>query len=179
MPTKAAVVSTFETIGRQLQQTIWSEDGLRLFGGHSARVTGAQLFAALGIDVNKIRILARHSGETIMRYVQDAPLKSLRSDLGLTPYGTVPAKFATASSGSDPISQRRLHALTEAMGRLETLVNEQAEEIASMRELATVETSPQYVQHDVTATVHRLRPGDASRSMCGIATAGATFRSRR
>ena len=58
-------------------------------------------------------------------------------------------------------------------------MNEQAEEIASIRELATAETLPQYVQHDVTATVHRLRPGDASRSMCGIATAGATFRARR
>ena len=142
-------------------------------------MSGTQLFAALGIDVNKIRILARHSGETIMRYAQDAPLKSSRSDLGLTPHGTVPAKFATASRGSDTINQRRLHALTDAMGRLEALVNEQADEIASIRALATAEPSPQYVQHDVTATVHRLRPGDASRSICGIATAGATCRARR
>ena len=179
MPTKASVVSTFEAIGRLLNQAIWSEDGLRLFGGHTARVTGAQLFAALGIDVNKIRILARHSGETIMRYVQDAPLKSLRADLGLTPQGTVPEKFATASRGGDTINQRRLHALTDAIGRLEALVNEQAEELASIREQAAKEPSPQYVQHDVTATVHRQRPGDPSRSICGIAISGATCRARR
>ena len=78
----------------------------------------------------------------------------------------------------DPLDSR-LHALTDAMGRLEALVNEQAEKIASIRELATTETSPQYVQRDVTATVHRLRPGGTFRSICGIATAGATFRARR
>jgi len=85
MPTKASVVSTLEAIGSSLQQATWSEDGLRLLGGHSARVTGAQLFAALGIYINKIRILARHSGETIMRYVQDAPLKSLTAELSWCP----------------------------------------------------------------------------------------------
>ena len=60
-----------------------TDTGIRAFGGHSARVSGAQLFAALNIEVNKIRLMARHSGEVIMRYVQDAPLRSLRADMGL------------------------------------------------------------------------------------------------
>ena len=168
MPIKASVVATFEAIGTMVHQALWSDEGLRLFGGHSARVTGAQLFAALGIDVNKIRILARHSGETIMRYVQDAPLKSLRADLGLTPQGTMPVQFAAAGGGGDTVSQKRLHALTEALSRLESLVAQQNDEITSIREAAATEPSPLYVQHTVLDTAHRLRPGDDSRTICGI-----------
>ena len=81
MASKASVVATFEAIGRLIGQMLFSDEGLRLFGGHTPRGTGAQLFAALGIDINKIRILARHSGDMIMRYVADAPWRSLRSDL--------------------------------------------------------------------------------------------------
>ena len=84
-PNKVAVVDTFEAIGDLLGQPLTSVDGLRLFGGHTPRVIGAQTFAAMGIEVNKIRILARHSGDTILRYVVEAPLRSLRADLGLVP----------------------------------------------------------------------------------------------
>ena len=80
---KISVVATFEALGSLLGQPLFNATGVRLFGGHSPRVTGAQALAAAGIEINKIRILARHSGETILRYVAEAPLKSLRSDLGL------------------------------------------------------------------------------------------------
>ncbi len=80
---KAKVVETFELLGTLLGQPIVSPDGLRLFGGHTARVTGARTFAAAGLEVNKIRILARHSGDTILRYVADAPLRTLGADLGI------------------------------------------------------------------------------------------------
>lgn len=168
MPSKATVVTLFEAIGTLLHQALWSNEGIRLFGGHSARVTGAQLFAALGIDVNKIRILARHSGETIMRYVQDAPLRSLRSDLGLTPQGTLSSPFAVASRTEDTISQRRLHSLTAAMARLEELVEVQNLEIDAIRATAAVDSLPAFVQHTVLNTVHRLRPHEESRTICGI-----------
>jgi hypothetical protein len=168
MPSKATVVTLFEAIGTLLQQALWSDEGIRLFGGHSARVTGAQMFAAIGIDVNKIRILARHSGETIMRYVQDAPLRSLRSDLGLTPQGTVPSPFAVASRSDDAAVQRRLHSLSEAMTRLEQLVAEQNLEVANLRASAEADPLPSYVQHSVTDTVHRLRTSDDTRAICGI-----------
>jgi hypothetical protein len=126
------------------------------------------LFAALGIDVNKIRILARHSGETIMRYVADAPLRSLRSDLGLTPRGTLPTAFAVASRSADPSVQRKLHSLSDAMKRLEQLVAEQNLEIANHRATAESDPMPTFVQHSVTDTVHRLRTSDDSKAICGI-----------
>ena len=107
----------------------------------------------MGIDGNKIRILARHSGEMIMRYVQEAPLKSLRADLGLTPQGTLSMPFAAIGKALDSASQQRLHSLTEAMGRLEELVNQQALELADIRTEAAKEP-PKFVRHNVTATVH-------------------------
>ena len=88
MPTKEAVVFTFEHIGEQLGQPLTSAAGLRLFGGHSPRVTGAQHYAALGLEINKMHILARHSGDASLRSVSDAPLKSLRAHLGLSDRGS-------------------------------------------------------------------------------------------
>ena len=72
-PNKVVVVDTFEAMGDLLGQPLTSIEGLRLLGGHTPRVTGAQTFAALGIEVNKIRILARRSGDPILRYVAEAP----------------------------------------------------------------------------------------------------------
>ena len=57
---------------------------MRVFGGHTARVTGSREYAARGMEIKTIRIMARHSGDHFLRYVQDAPLRSLRADLGLT-----------------------------------------------------------------------------------------------
>ena len=64
-PTAAAVVLTLERIGPLCDQPLISDTGFRLFGGHTPRVAGAQLFAAMGIEINKIRLLARHSGDAI------------------------------------------------------------------------------------------------------------------
>ena len=95
MTTKEAMVRTFEVIGEKLGQLLTSTAGLRLFGGHSPRVTGAQLFAAMGVEVTKIRIVARHSGDAILRYVAEAPLKSFKSNLGWNFDGSSSSSSAT------------------------------------------------------------------------------------
>ena len=93
-PNKVQVVDSFEAIGAALDQPLHDTAGTRRFGGHTPRVTGARVLAAAGMEVNKVRIIARHSGDTILRYVSDAPLESLRADLGLD---TLPNKAAPAS----------------------------------------------------------------------------------
>jgi len=50
-------------------------------GGHSFRVTGAQRLASLGVDVAKIMVLARWAGESVLRYVREAPLDSLPAEV--------------------------------------------------------------------------------------------------
>lgn len=82
---KASVVDTFEALGSTMGQPTVNDTGLRLFGGHTPCVKGAQILTAMGVAINKVRILACHSGDTIIRYVAEAPLKSLRADLGLGP----------------------------------------------------------------------------------------------
>lgn len=103
---KEAVVAIFEQLGSLMGQPLAGDSGLRLFGGHTPRVTGAQAFAAMGVEVNKNRILARRSGDTILRYVADAPLRSLRADLGLCGGGKTSssssASFSAGSSAATP-----------------------------------------------------------------------------
>ena len=114
-----------------------------------------------------------------MRYVADAPFRSLRYDLGLTPQGTPIMPFASTSSASHAALQARVHTLESVLQRLEASVAEQAREMASMAVEAVSDAAPSYVRHTVTATVHRVRPTDDSRTICGICLSGPTFRARR
>jgi hypothetical protein len=52
-----------------------------LLGGHSFRVSGAQRLAALGVEVAKIMIMARWAGESVLRYVREAPLETLPKEV--------------------------------------------------------------------------------------------------
>ena len=56
--TKLAVVGTFEAIGTAAGMTLLGPTALRLFGGHTPRVTGAQVLSALGIEVSRFRNFA-------------------------------------------------------------------------------------------------------------------------
>jgi hypothetical protein len=160
-PSKAKVVETFEALASQCGMPLLSPDRLRLYGGHSARVTGAQALAAHGIDVNKIRILARHSGEAILRYVADAPLKTLRSDLGLPP--TSAAAAASASTGLHPSHRDTMTKLQSALSRLDA----HDADIAALRTLASNAPAIIYVQNTESSAIHALRSTDAAHTICG------------
>ena len=54
------------------------------------------------------------------------------------------------------------------MTRLEEIVEVQNLEMASTRASAASDPLPSYVQHTVLDTVHRLRPLDDARTICGI-----------
>lgn len=73
----AALEATVEAYGGQVAQP----SGARLLGGHSLRVTRAQRLAALGVDVVKIMVLARWAGESVLRYIRDAPLDNLPDEV--------------------------------------------------------------------------------------------------
>ncbi len=75
------------------------------------------------MEVNKIRILARHSGDQILRYVQDTPLRTLRVDLGLTgsrPGTATSLPFGPAATGQSTARMReRLRKLEAEMVRMQ------------------------------------------------------------
>ena len=150
-------------------------------------MTGAILWAMHGTEINKIRILARHSGDTILRYVSTAPLRSLRTDLGLPPQGAaIPdggilrqpaAADGTAASAE---TQARSQALEATMAGLTYLLEHRAVELRA--EIATATAGQRtYVQNLATATMHLVRHHDRSdtRAVCGWQFRGDTARARR
>ncbi|CAK0835747.1 unnamed protein product [Prorocentrum cordatum] len=55
--------------------------GAKAFGGHSFRVTGAQRLAIAGMEVHKIMLHARWAGDTVLRYIREAPLENLPAEV--------------------------------------------------------------------------------------------------
>jgi hypothetical protein len=149
---KASIVSTFEGLAVKCDQPLLSPAGLRLFGGHSARVTGAQSLAALGIDVQKLRILARHSGDAILRYVGESPLKTMTSDLAA----------ASSSSRSSPAMLN-----STQLSRVYSLLDAQSSRLSALATLVTSCPDRIFVQNVHTSVLHAARPGDGERTACG------------
>jgi hypothetical protein len=170
VPSKLLVVETFEAIGSLLGQDLQSPQGLRLFGGHTPRVTGAQLLGALGIDINKIRLLARHSGEAIMRYVAEAPLKSLRKDLGLLEA----ASSSTSGSGggwgsasSSAAARARFSTIEAHLLRMDARLDLQSSELLMVASSFAVPDDRAFVQNNSTAAIHLAKPHDSGHTICG------------
>ena len=173
-------------------QPLFSSEGMRLFGGHTPRVTGAQTFAAMGIEVNKLRILARHSGDTIMRYVADAPLRSLRSDLGISYMGAAPRTPAAGwaapstpvsfgiskSKATDSLLAARVRKIEAAISKLQDDMAVQAQDVVGIATGFARSDNRIFVQNVATATVHFARSNDDGHTACGwrFATARSTYR---
>ena len=72
-------------VSRGDPQRIWritvAENRSRLFGGHPFRVAGAQRLATIGVEIAKIMVMARRTGSTLLRYVKEAPLANLSSEV--------------------------------------------------------------------------------------------------
>ena len=185
---KSAVVTTFERLGEMCLQPLVSDTGLRLFGGHTTRVTGAVLWAVHGIEINKIRILARHSGDTILRYVSTAPLRTLRTDLGLPPQGAaipdggILRQPSTTNGSTSPETLARFQALEATVAGLTDMLETRAAELrAELSNAIGTRHQRTYVQNLATSTVHLVRHHDRSdnRAVCGWQFRGDTARARR
>jgi len=177
--TAAKVVETFEEIGLRTGMPLLSDEGIRRFGGHTPRVTGSRIYAA-GIEVNKIWILARHSGDMILRYVAEAPLESLRADLGLADLHQAghsvpaPATQSISSPGTpgrfmrdSKAANARLSVLERALSDLQETVQSQAQDVAAMSTAFCLTEQRVFVQNTASAAVHYARTNDERRSVCG------------
>ena len=143
-------------------------------------MTGAQTFAALGLEINKVRLMARHSGETIMRYVADAPLRSLRSDLGLhDPYGSAALVAKASSSRTPPALAAKITGLEDMLRQLTATVSLHTTELAQAQIAAATTTAPtQFIQNTTSAAVHPVRANNNAQTVCGW-TFGLTCRKSR
>lgn len=156
---KVKIVETIEAATIKCGDSLQGSAGRLKYGGHTLRVTGAQALAAAGVDISKARTLARHSGEAVYRYVALAPLTMLRIDLVLPSSGPEPAAAATPV-----LKPQQLMKMVQALtGRVE--VQEQTlRAVSTTSQQAPAEV---YVQSVPTLAVHKLRPGDATRTACG------------
>ena len=179
MATKQSAVLTFEQIGLLCGQPLLSEHGLRLFGGHTPRVTGSRFYAGAGLEVNKIRILARHAGDTILRYVKDAPLATIRADLGMA----ARIKQVSSSSSSDTKlvdHKRRIASLEDKVAGLSRIIDGHVGELAHLTSTARNAPAGEFMQNCATATVHQASTTAIGRARgCGWAFDGSTYRARR
>ena len=74
---KRHVVTCIEAVATLIGEPLEDHRGVRRYGGHSLRVTGARTMAALGIEIHLIQLMARWSSDVVHRYVADAPLSRM------------------------------------------------------------------------------------------------------
>ena len=129
------------------------------------------------MEVNKIRSMARHSGDQILRYVAEAPLRSLRADLGLTPArGTSAAARPfgpTAASSSTARTRARLRKPEAAIARLEAELQEQARDVVGLATGFARTDDRVFVQNTTTAALHYAVANNAGGTVCGWPFAAA------
>ena len=152
------MVTTFELLAQQCGLPLCSTDGARLYGGHTARVAGAQALASAGAEVAKIKIFARHSGDAILRYVSEAPLSSLRHELGRS----------SASSKGFSADSLVFKTLVAQLKSLATKVEAQDAAISALTSLTSDRRVIAYVQNLVALAIHGQRAGDSSSTICGM-----------
>ena len=116
--------------------------------------------AACGVTVEKIRILARHSSDTILRYVREAPLKTLRRDLGLL------ADCGSASASRAPVSKDRASATTEQLRHALARVEHLDRAVQRLSEVVDHRTEL-FLFNKESSSVHRLQPSDSGLTACG------------
>ena len=68
---------TIEHIAVVLGESLVDSQGVRRFGGHTLRVTGARTLASMGIDLMLVQLMPRWSSNVVWRYVAEAPLEKL------------------------------------------------------------------------------------------------------
>ena len=153
MCSKAAVVATFEEAARRTGEKLVDECGRRRFGGHSARVAGAQYLASMGLELYKLMVLARWSGPTILRYVSEAPLATITGDvkrlLACDALCDVLAEVKTRTGAME----KGISALTGAFERLEAEEHDLREQVKVLKDSGM---QPVYILNTKSGVWHRL-----------------------
>ena len=123
--------------------------------------------------------MARRSGDTILRYIQDAPLKSIRSDLGLALQGRAAKPSSPSSSACSSIMSSKVAALETKVEELERILQVHAQLLTTLNEAVKQDTTMSFIQNTATATVHMTSPNAFGRARCGWKFDGPTYRARR
>ena len=146
--TKEAVVQTLEVLASRTGQPLKDELGRRSIGGHTLRVTGAQYLAGWGLELYKLAILARWSSPVILRYVAEAPMKSITVDL---------RRLMVAEQMQDLLQdlQRSVQLSRESVSEMSGIVAEC--QLTAQHDQTQLGPSPCYVRNTASGVWHRIR----------------------
>ena len=81
MVTNAAMEAFVDALADMAGQALTLPSGVRRFGKHSFRSTGAVVLARLGIEVFKIQLLARWASDVVLHYARGAPMETITSQV--------------------------------------------------------------------------------------------------
>jgi hypothetical protein len=179
---KRVVVAALECTVVAAGDPILCGKGGRLFGGHSFRVTGAQRLASLGVQVVMIMVLARWAGDTVLRYVKEAPLDNLPAEvLALEGKQSVVKLLSKMADGAENLDLKVL----DLEQQVRELVSKKADMFSRWDALASVARSPPFVTNGAgkaaTLKVHKVLldgpdfPPLSWRTRCGFRFAFCGF----
>ena len=85
-------------------ESIFGEDGLRRFGGHSWRVSGARHLARASVHLLAIMALARRATASVLRYIGDAPINCVAAEYKALQREKKPEKMQALDPSSAPMA---------------------------------------------------------------------------
>ena len=170
--TKAEMVEAIENLADAVGERLHTEAGCKRFGGHTPRVTGAQYWASIGLEVFKIQILARWGSPVILRYVSEAPLQTITVDVQKR--ASLDKVWSAISELDKALSEDRVNASEEGcVQSRENKIPVQSEQ--------TFESGPSWVINPKSGVWRKpllfgthIHP-NAWRSKCGWAFGGTLF----
>ena len=88
--------------------------GVRKFGKHSFRSTGAVQLAQMGLEVSKIQIIGRWLRRIVLRYCRDAPLKTTALEYKMS--RSVAAASSQDNNTDDTIKKKHINMIMNHLG---------------------------------------------------------------
>jgi hypothetical protein len=152
---KEAAVKSYEQIAVHCGEPLRDDMERRRFTGHSTRVSGAKYLAGIGLELYKLAVLARWASPVIIRYVGEAPMKSITADCRRLLAGEdlhqVLASLAAARSPGPTTMMPQFEA------ELKDYLLKAVDNHPAVQNLTEATRPFEYILNEATCVVHRCR----------------------
>eukprot|EP00435_Cladocopium_sp_Y103_P022847 s4909_g5.t1 len=146
--------------------------GQHRFHGHCLRVSGAQFLNRIGFSPTLVMLIGRWGSQSIMRYLQETPLKAMLNEVGMTatpsPSIPIPTAIPSGAAHIDQATVNDLKADNKAMrGEMDRLKDQLS---GLSAELAKMNPEPRWVRGKKTHIpdpAEHGKPPYAWQSKCG------------
>ena len=161
------MVDLIDRLAELTVEPLFTKEGKRSIGKQSWRSTGAVYFSNIGIEVLKIKMLARWESVTVTHYTRLAPLSTIAADFKR-------AVEDKKSKGKQPVDTKAIKdnikkSVNEHVAKLEEELNTLADLTHQVRKEAVPKG---YVRNKRTGVVHEIllrfdEAGQDAKTHCG------------